>query len=119
MATPLKKILQDISRLEGVRGVVVVSKDGLVLDAVVPGRDIDPEDLGATVSQAMVLMGKIGDNFELGKPRIMSLEYDNGMIVAGDLGDNFVLVIADKTALVGMIRNEIKRQADKIKALVG
>jgi len=119
VSAPLKKILTDMTRIDGVRGVIVVSKDGLVLDYVVPGRDIDAEDLGATVSQAVALMGKIGEQFNLGKPAIMTLEYDNGMIVAGDLGENFVLVIADKSAMVGMIRNEIKRQRDKIKALVG
>ncbi|MEB3852177.1 MAG: roadblock/LC7 domain-containing protein [Desulfurococcales archaeon] len=119
MASALKKILTEMSRIEGVRGVIVVSKDGMVLDAVVPGREIDAEDLGAAVSGIVNNMAKIGAQFELGDPRIMSLEYDDGMIVVGDLGENFVLVIADKTAMIGMIRNEIKRQRDKLKAIVG
>ncbi len=118
MSTVLRKILTDISRVEGVRGVVVVSRDGLVLDAVIPGRDIDAEDLGASLSQAVNLMAKIGGQFDLGSLKIMSLEYDDGMIVVGDLGENFVLVIADRNAMVGMIRNEIRKQREKIKALV-
>ncbi len=119
MSTALRKILTDLTRLDGVKGVVVVSKDGMVLDAVVPQRDFDAEDLGAAVSGIMNGVVKIGGQFELGGPKIITMEYEDGMIVTGDLGENFVLVIADKSAMVGMIRNEIKRQRDRLKALVG
>ncbi len=118
MSQALRKILTDISKLEGVRGVIVVSKDGMVLDAVMPGKEADPEDLGASVGQIVVLIDKVGKEFELGDPTIMSLEYENGMLVAGNLGDAFVLVFTDKNAMIGMVRNIIKKQSEKIKALI-
>ena len=119
MSAALKKILTDLTRLDGVKGAIIVSKDGMLLEAVVPQKDFDPEDLGAAVSGIVNGVTKIGGQFELGEPRIITMEYDDGMIVVGDLGENFVLVIADKSAMVGMIRNEIKRQREKLKALVG
>ncbi len=118
MSAALKKVLNDLTKIEGVKGAIIVSRDGMVLDAVVPVKDFDAEDLGAAVSQAVNLMSKIGDQFELGEPKIMILEYDNGNIVVGDLGENFVLVITDSTAMVGMVRNEIRKQRQKLKALV-
>ena len=118
MSAPVKRILTELTKLEGVKGAIIVSKDGMLVDAVVPVREFDPEDLAASVTQAVVNLQKIGETFNLGEPKILSQEYENGMIVAGDLGDNFVLVIADKTAMVGMIRNEIKKLRDKLKALV-
>lgn len=118
MSAPLRKLLSDLTRLDGVKGALVVSKDGMVLDAVVPAKDIDAEDLGASVSQAVSVAEKIGGAFELGSPKILSLEYDEGMIVIGDLGEHFVMVIADNTAMVGMLRNEIRKLRGKIKALV-
>ncbi len=118
MSAPVKRILTELTKLEGVKGAIIVSKDGMLVDAVVPVKEFDPEDLAASVTQAVVNLQKIGETFNLGEPKILSQEYENGMIVAGDLGDNFVLVIADKTAMVGMIRNEIKKLRDKLKALV-
>jgi len=119
MSQALKRILADISRVEGVKGVIVVSKDGLVLDAVVPSKDVSTEEISAAVSQIVSVAGKLGKDFGIGNTDIITLEYDNGRIMVGDIGDNFILVVADKSALVGMIRNEIKRQRDKIKAIVG
>ncbi|MEB2837143.1 MAG: roadblock/LC7 domain-containing protein [Desulfurococcales archaeon] len=118
MSAPLKKLLTDLTRLDGVKGALVVSKDGMVLDAVVPAKDIDAEDLGASVTQAVAVAEKIGGSFDLGNLSMFSVEYDDGMIVIGDLGDNFVMVIADKNAMVGMLRNEIRKMKGKIKALV-
>ena len=118
MSASVKRILTELTKLEGVKGAIVVSKDGMLIDAVVPVKDFDPEDLGASVSQAVLSLQKIGETFELGSPKILTQEYENGLIVVGDLADNFVLVIADRTAMVGMIRNEIKKLRDKLKALV-
>ena len=118
MSAPVKRILTELTKLEGVKGAVIVSKDGMLVDAVVPVKEFDPEDLAASVTQAVVNLQKIGAAFNLGDPKILSQEYENGMLVVGDLGDNFVLVIADRTAMVGMIRNEIKKLRDKLKALV-
>lgn len=119
MSQALRRILADISRVEGVKGVIVVSKDGLVLDAVVPSKDVNTEEIAAAVSQIVNVAGKLGADFDLGNTDIITLEYANGRVMVGDIGENFILVVADKTALVGMIRNEIKRQRDKIKAIVG
>ncbi|MEB3846651.1 MAG: roadblock/LC7 domain-containing protein [Desulfurococcales archaeon] len=118
MSAPIKRILSEFTKLEGVKGAIVVGKDGMVIDAVAPSKDFDPEDLGASMTQAVRSLEKIGQAFDLGSPRILSQEYDNGMIVVGDLGESFILVIADKMAMVGMIRNEIKKLRDKLKALI-
>ncbi len=119
MSQALKRILTDITRIEGVKGAIVVSKDGLVLDAVVPSKDVSTEEIAAAVSQIVSVASKLGADFDLGNTDIIALEYANGRVLVGDIGENFVLVVADKTALVGMIRNEIKRQRDKIRAIVG
>ncbi len=119
MSQALKRILADITRVEGVKGALVVSKDGLVLDAVVPSKDVSVEEIAASVSQIVSVAERLGRDFNLGNADIIALEYANGRIMVGDIGENFILVVADKTALIGMIRNEIKRQRDRVKAVVG
>ncbi len=114
----LRRILSDLTRVEGVRGALVVSRDGYVIEAVIPRRDINAEDIGAAVSSLVNSATRLGRDFGLGEKDIMTLEYSNGMIVVGTLGENFVMVIADKSALIGMIRNEIKKQRERLKAVV-
>ena len=119
MATEaVRRILSDITRIEGVRGAIVVSRDGYVLEAVIPRRDINPEDIAASVSGLVNAATRLGKDFGLGEKDIMTLEYTNGMIVVGTLGENFVMVVADKSALIGMIRNEIKKQRERLRAVV-
>ncbi len=117
-AEALRRILSDLTRVEGVRGALVVSRDGYVIEAVIPRRDINAEDIGAAVSSLVNSATRLGRDFGLGEKDIMTLEYSNGMIVVGTLGENFVMVIADKSALIGMIRNEIKKQRERLRAVV-
>ncbi len=114
----VRRILTDLTRIEGVRGAILVSRDGYVLEAVVPRRDINAEDIAASVSGLVNSAARLGRDFGLGDQDIMTIEYGNGMIVIGSLGENFVMVVADKSALVGMIRNEIKKHRERLKAAI-
>jgi len=112
----LRRILTDLTRIEGVRGAILVSRDGYVLEAVVPRRDINSEDIAAAVSGLVNAATRLGKDFGLGEKDLMTLEYTNGMVVVATLGENFVMVVADKGALIGMIRNEIKKQRERLRA---
>ncbi len=114
--SPLRRVLSDFARLEGVRGVAVVSKDGFVIDAVVPVGGLDVEALAAMVMTVYGAGERLGEELKVGKSELITGEYEHGMILIYDIGDAVVTVVAEKTAILGRIRYELKRQAPRIKA---
>ncbi len=114
--TPLRRVLSDFARIEGVKGIAVVSKDGFVIDAVVPVGGIDLEALAAMVMTVYGASERLGEELKLGKNELLTGEYETGILLVYDIGDAVVTVVAEKTAILGRIRYELKRQAPRIKA---
>ncbi len=115
MSSPLKVVLSDFSKIEGVRAVGVVSKDGFIIDAVVPAGGIDTEALAAMLISIYGASERIGEEFRMGDIDIISIEYRNNILLITDLGEALFSVVADKTAVLGRLRFEIKRQRERIK----
>ncbi|AEM39296.1 Roadblock/LC7 family protein [Pyrolobus fumarii 1A] len=114
--SPLRRVLSDFARIEGVRGIAVVSKDGFVIDAVVPVGGLDLEALAAMVMTVYGASERLGEELRLGKNELITGEYENGIMLVYDIGDAVVAVVAEKSAILGRIRYELKRQAPRIKA---
>ncbi len=118
MSEIARRILGEITRIEGVRAAIVVSRDGLVLDAVIPRRDINAEDIAVAIMQIFNAADKLGKDFGLGSSDITSVEYTNGIIMIGSMGENVLAVVAERGAMLGMIRNEIKKQKERLRAAI-
>jgi len=118
MSEIARRILGEITRVEGVRAAIVVSRDGLVLDAVIPRRDLNPEDIAVAVMQIVNATDRLGKDFGLGTTDITSVEYSNGIIMIGTMGENVLAVVAERGAMLGMIRNEIKKQRERLRAAI-
>ncbi len=114
--SPLRRVLSDFARIEGVRGIAVVSKDGFVIDAVVPVGGLDLEALAAMVMTVYGAGERLGEELKLGTGEMITGEYQNGIVLIYDIGDAIVSVVAEKSAILGRIRYELKRQAPRIKA---
>ncbi len=118
MSEIARRILGEITRVEGVRAAIIVSRDGLVLDAVIPRRDINAEDIAVAIMQIFNAADKLGKDFGLGSSDITSVEYTNGIIMIGSMGENVLAVVAERGAMLGMIRNEIKKQRERLRAAI-
>jgi len=114
--SPLRRILVDFSRIEGVRGAIVVSMDGFPIEAIVPGGGIDLEALAAMVVTIYGAAKRFGDEFNLGDTEILTSEYAGGTLLIQKLREAVFAVVADKTAILGRIRYEMKRQKPRIEA---
>ncbi len=114
--SPVRRILSELSRLEGVRGALVVSRDGFVIDAVIPGGGVNQEAVAALITGVMENVKKFGDEFNLGESTTITAEYANGMVLIENLGDAYVVILAERGATVGRIRYELLKQKDRIKA---
>ncbi len=114
MVSPTRAILSEIQRIEGVRGVLLVTKDGFVLDSVVPVGDINQEGVAASIYTVMDSSTKFGAEFGLGEPNIVTVEYANGIVVVEPIKNVYLVVIAEKGAVLGRIRYEVQKHKERL-----
>ena len=115
--SPLKMVLNEMIRVEGIRAVLVVSKDGFLIEYVSQiGKEIDPESVAAMVVSVYGALQRFAEEFNLGEMDMATAEYTKNMMLLTDIGEAMVVVITDRTALLGRIRYELKKQRDRLKA---
>ncbi len=113
--SPLKKILNEMTRVEGVKAVLVVSKEGFTIDFSAV-EEVDPESIAAMIVTLYGAATRFGEEFKLGNLEILTSEYENAVVLIAEVGDALVVMLADKSAILGRIRYELKRQKERIRA---
>jgi len=115
----LKKHLQDLARVDGINTVIVVGRDGFVIDGVSNGAKLDTEAVGAVVSTGLGSAEVMGRELKVGKMTQAMVEYKDGVIVTNFLGDDAILAaVADFKANLGNVRFQVKKIApDIVKSL--
>ncbi len=116
MSSPLRVVLTDLTRIEGVTGVAVVSKDGFVIDYVMPGGGIDLDALAAMVTTLYGAATRLGEELRMGEIENFMVEYRNNYVLLDDLGEALVVLLAERRAILGRLRYELRRQRDRIRA---
>ncbi|MCP5108717.1 MAG: DUF4388 domain-containing protein [bacterium] len=112
----LKEQLEDFLKVDGVISVVVVGRDGFVIDSASEGS-FNIEDVGAVVSTGMGSSESMGSDLGVGNMQQGMLEYENGIIFMRELGaDAILIVVTQPTVNLGMIRLQMKRRIDHIQA---
>jgi len=117
LSSALRVVLTDFTRIEGVQSAVIVSKDGFVIDMVHSGEaTFDPDSLAAMITTLYGASLRLGEELNLGDLDMVTLEYRNHYILVEDVGEALVAVLADKRAILGRIRYELKKQRDRIRS---
>ncbi len=114
--TPLKKVLTELSRLPKVIGIFIISKEGFVIDSISSREAFDEEALAAMATAALGSIEALGKELDLGKPEIITLEYTGTIVLSYDLGENLVILVAEKGAVIGRLRYELKKNIPRISA---
>lgn len=115
MTTPFTAILEALSRQRGVRASLIVSEnDGLVLDATLRfGQDGDRvAALAASLYRKARLSARAA---RLGAVSFLQLDAERGRICAvGGRSDLVIVVVAESTANVGLIRVELLKALESL-----
>ena len=116
MSSPVQRILADMTRSPGVIAIFIVSKEGFVIEKATTGTlNIDEDALAAMVTAVYGSTTQLGQELEIGKPEIATLEYPGHYLLVSDLGENLLVLLADRgKAVLGRLRYELKKQAPRI-----
>jgi predicted regulator of Ras-like GTPase activity (Roadblock/LC7/MglB family) len=112
----LREQLEDFLHVEGITTVVVVGRDGFIIDSAAAGS-FNIDEVGAVVSTGMGSSESMGADLGVGDMQQGMLEYDGGIVFMNALGEDAIFVLVARPNInLGMVRLQIKRRIDGIKA---
>jgi predicted regulator of Ras-like GTPase activity (Roadblock/LC7/MglB family) len=109
----LERILKDLGRINGVNGSLVVGKDGLVIENDVP-TDVDSELVAAMSSAVFGTAERSSEEMKHDPLQQVMIEGSKGKTLMIDAGEGILVVIADISINLGLIRIEMRRSAERV-----
>ena len=113
----MKEALTELNKEVGVRGSVIVTRDGIVVAADV-GGGLRQEAVAAMASSIILATEKAAKDVGLGSLRQFILTSAYGKMVFVDLERAFLVVVADMTIDLDMTLLEIAGAAHRLKNLL-
>ncbi len=110
----MEELIRDLSRIEGVKGVAIVSNDGLIVTSVLP-ESADGDAIAgmcATNFRNGLTTVKV---LNAGKIRHILIETDSEFIIFSSLGNSFLATISERNVNLGYLRIKIDRAVKAIK----
>jgi len=110
----MEEILKILSQIEGVKGVAIISNEGLVITSILPDQ-LDPDAVSgmcASIFKNGVTTAKVLNS---GKVKHILIETDSDFIIFSTLGNGFLATISSKTVNLGYLRIKIDKCIREIK----
>ena len=106
-----------IRRRPGVEAVVVLGRDGLLIDSQ-PSSDLDAEGLAARVPGIVASADEIGTTTGKGTMRVALVEHENGYALVSAVGDDALMcVLTSASADLGSLLYDVRRHRESIARL--
>jgi len=114
----IKDVLAELAKVEGVLAVLVVGRDGFVIEGI-STEDVDLEGVAAIVASNMAAAEAMGTEMVRGMIRGLLMEFEEGPVAVGPAGpDALLVVVGNARCNLGRIRLEMKRNSQLAAALV-
>ena len=110
-------ILQTIQRMETVSQVIVIGKDGFVIESVGGESAMNVDDLGSSLATAVNGMEKVSTGLKLGGLVNIVFEYENALLIGLSTKDSVIAVIAEDATGLGMLRVKLNSLLPEIQQL--
>ena len=107
-------ILEQLNRIRGVGGSLVLSPDGLPMASLLR-EGIDEDALSASLATIVERLKRMCDGVAIGKPRIVSIQSREGALVLMATGDNYLAIMVDPAANLALLELETKPFLDAIR----
>ena len=109
----MKEILNNINRVKGVMGSMLVGKDGMIAATDV-ADDVDQDMVSAVASSIVSTLDKVLVKLGQGVFSRFVVSGSKGKVALIDTGSSFLVVILEKETNVGLILVELKEAAKQV-----
>jgi predicted regulator of Ras-like GTPase activity (Roadblock/LC7/MglB family) len=109
----MNDVLEQLNRVRGVGGSLLVSNDGLVMAAALR-QGTDENQVAATIGNLLEGATKIAQSFQLGKIGAFSSGSDQGGMVLVATGPAYLAIVIDPSANLALLQLETKPFVERI-----
>jgi len=115
-----ENVIAELMRIDGVKGVAIVSKDGLLIEGQASDRTIDAENVAAMVATIYgTAMNVANETFNSPTVDMVTLESPKGKTIVVEAGESAVLsIVTDPKVNLGLARIYLKRNAQKVASML-
>ena len=113
----MRSILRALADVPGVRGSMVVTLDGMVVESLL-GRSLR-EEVVAAMAASLILGTKRAVEAAERSFESFSLSSTHGKMIVADTGSAFLVVVLDRNIDLGHAELEIRRAVRKVKSAGG
>lgn len=114
MSSVYTDAIERLTRVPGVRGALIVETEAGVPVVAELAEGVDGGAVAALASSLFRRTQKAAGTAAFGKLDTLQLEADGGHVVVANGGDLLVVVVAERTAQLGMLRLEAHRAAEAL-----
>ncbi|MGB9695329.1 MAG: roadblock/LC7 domain-containing protein [Caldisericaceae bacterium] len=110
----MEEILKILSQIAGVRGVAIISNEGLIITSVLPD-ELDPDAVSGMCASSFKNGVTTAKVLNAGKVKHILIETETDFIIFSSLGNGFLATISLKTVNLGYLRIKIDKCIREIK----
>ena len=111
-------ILHEISGLKGVNAIVVVGRDGFVIESEGQINNSNLDLLGASIASAVNSIYEMGAELQMGKFSDLFVNYKNAMIRCFPVGDAICGIAGADSSALGLIRHKTQKLIPDLERLL-
>lgn len=103
------EVMNSLLEVPGVDAVVVVGRDGFVIESAGSSSRINTEELGASLAHAINGIEEMGGELNVSFFQDMFIEYGRAVIMCRPVGDAVAALITPDASKLGVIRHKTKK----------
>jgi predicted regulator of Ras-like GTPase activity (Roadblock/LC7/MglB family) len=107
-------VMNDLLTVPGIDAVVVVGRDGFVIESAGNSTRINIDELGASLAHAINGIEEMGSELKINLFQDMFIEYGRAVILCKPVGDAVAAVIAPDASKLGIIRHKTKKYFEEL-----
>jgi len=110
-------VLNDLLTVPGIDAVVVIGRDGFVIESAGNSSRVNIDELGASLAHAVNGIEEMGNELKINLFQDMFVEYGRAVIMCKPVGDAVAAVIAPDASKLGIIRHKTKKHFEELAQL--
>jgi predicted regulator of Ras-like GTPase activity (Roadblock/LC7/MglB family) len=107
-------VMNDLLTVPGIDAVVVIGRDGFVIESAGNSSRINIDELGASLAHAINGIEEMGTELKVNLFQDMFVEYGRAVILCKPVGDAVAAVIAPDASKLGIIRHKTKKYFEEL-----
>ncbi|RQW87213.1 MAG: DUF4388 domain-containing protein [Geobacter sp.] len=108
------EVMNDLLEVPGVDAVVVVGRDGFVIESAGSSARVNIDELGASLAHSINGIEEMGSELNVNKFQDMFIEYGRAVIMCRPVGDAVAAIITPDASKLGIIRHKTKKLFEEL-----